>query len=168
MRAFLLLGAVAIAAPALAQSPVYTNADLGKPIASTAPLSPDEAVRVLRASHSSADLTDYHGQAGGPTIVPTFVMMRPSLTPWEWSGSNSIDNQVDDNVAPWGSTFYVPRAFRPRFATSGAGLRSRAFDGASGRAPRVPTAEPIARPTIAPHIEAGAMRGGGHGWRPQP
>jgi hypothetical protein len=44
------------------------------------PLSPEEAVRVLRASHSIADLTDYHSPGEGPTVV----IMGSSTTPWTW------------------------------------------------------------------------------------
>ena len=44
------------------------------------PLSPEEAVRVLRGSHSIADLTDYRSPGSGPTIV----VMGDSTTPWDW------------------------------------------------------------------------------------
>src|SRR5258706_175367 len=60
------LVAVTIAASARAQPRVYGNADLGKSIAAETRLAPEEAVRVLRASHSIADLTDYRSPGRGP------------------------------------------------------------------------------------------------------
>src|SRR5438128_485704 len=43
----LLVGLLAAAAPALAQSRLYTNADLGKPLASETRLDPGEAAAIL-------------------------------------------------------------------------------------------------------------------------
>ena len=110
MRMSVMLLALAIAAPARAQSPVYSNADLGKPIASAARLSPEEAVQVLRASHSIADLTDYRAPGSGPTIV----VMGESRTPWDWPAAafepiQPLGNFYDGNLnAPYGGYGYAP------------------------------------------------------------
>jgi hypothetical protein len=110
MRINFMLLALAIAAPARAQSPVYSNADLGKPIASAARLSPEEAVQVLRGSHSIADLTDYRSPGSGPTIV----VMGESSTPWDWPAAafepiQPLGNFYDGNVyAPYGGYGYAP------------------------------------------------------------
>jgi hypothetical protein len=111
-----MLMVLAVAAPALAQSPVYSNADLGKPIAaSEARLSPEEAVKVLRASHSIADLTDYRSPgSNGPTVV----VMGESSTPWDWPATafepvQPLGNYYDANVyAPYGF------GYAPYYATS--------------------------------------------------
>ena len=50
MRMSVILMALAVAAPARAQSPIYGNADLGKSIAAETPLSPEEAVACCAAA----------------------------------------------------------------------------------------------------------------------
>ena len=123
MRMSVMLLVLAVAAPALAQSPVYSNVDLGKPIAaSEARLSPEEAVKVLRGSHSSADLTDYRSPgSSGPTVV----VMGESSTPWDWPPATfepvqPLGNYYDSNYgnlfmpygygyAPYYATSYVNR-----------------------------------------------------------
>jgi len=128
MRIIVMLLALAVASPALAQSAVYSNADLGKPIAAPTRLSPEEAVRVLRASHSIADLTDYHSPGGGPTIV----VMGESSTPGDWPPAafepvQPLGNYFDGNVyapmgygyAPYYATSY---AKRPHHSGRGVGM----------------------------------------------
>ena len=104
MKIIIVLVATVIAAPASAQSHVYGNADLGKPLASETRLSPEEAVRVLRSSHSIVDLTDYRSPGRGPTIV----VMGESTTPWDWPANafeptRPLSNAFDYNLyAPLG------------------------------------------------------------------
>ena len=103
MRMSLILLALAVAAPARAQSPTYRNADLGKPIAAATRLSPEEAVRVLRGSHSIADLTDYRSAGRGPTVV----VMGESTTPWDWPAS------AFEPIRPLGNDYYDGNLFAP-------------------------------------------------------
>jgi len=121
-----MLMALAVTAPALAQSPVYSNADLGKPIAAAETrLSPEEAVRVLRGSHSIADLTDYRSPGSGPTVV----VMGESATPWDWPAAafdpiQPLGDYYDGNVyAPMGygyAPYYATSYFnRPRHSGIG-------------------------------------------------
>jgi hypothetical protein len=126
MKTITLLIGIAVAAPASAQSHVYGNADLGKPAASEMRLSPEEAVRVLRASHSIADLTDYRSAGHGPTIV----VMGESTTPWDWPAAAFAPTR------PLGGDFdsgvYAPIGFgyAPYYATSYSGRQRH-----SGHAP---------------------------------
>jgi hypothetical protein len=123
MRMSVILIALAVAAPARAQSPIYGNADLGKPIAAATRLPPDEAVRVLRGSHSIADLTDYRSPGRGPTVV----VMGESTTPWDWPPNafepiRPLGNYDDSNLfAPigYGYTPYYAASYinRPRHAS---------------------------------------------------
>jgi hypothetical protein len=125
MRTSVMLMALVVAAPAFAQSPVYSNADLGKPLAAATRLSPDEAVRVLRSSHSIADLTDYRSPGSGPTIV----VMGESSTPWDWPATafepiRPLGNYFDGNLyAPMGygyAPYYATSYFnRPRHSGFG-------------------------------------------------
>jgi hypothetical protein len=114
MRMSVILMALTAAAPARAQSPVYSNADLGKPIAAATRLSPEDAVRVLRGSHSIADLTDYRSPGRGPTIV----VMGESSTPWDWPATafepiRPLGNDYDSNLfAPIGY------GYAPSYASS--------------------------------------------------
>jgi hypothetical protein len=118
MRLSVILMALAVAAPARAQSPTYSNADLGKPIASATRPSPEEAVRVLRGSHSIADLTDYRSPGRGPTVV----VMGESTTPWDWPANafepiRPLGNYYDGNLfapigygyAPYYAATYLDR-----------------------------------------------------------
>jgi hypothetical protein len=118
MRLSVILMALAVAAPARAQSPTYSNADLGKPIASATRPSPEEAVRVLRGSHSIADLTDYRSPGRGPTVV----VMGESTTPWDWPANafepiRPLGNYYDENLfapigygyAPYYAATYLDR-----------------------------------------------------------
>jgi hypothetical protein len=75
MRTLALLLAIA-AAPVSAQTIVSDHP----------PLSPAEAVAVLRGSHSIADYTDYRSPGTGPTVV----VMGDSTTPWNWP-SNAFE-----------------------------------------------------------------------------
>jgi len=125
MRMSVILMALALAAPARAQSPIYRNADLGKPIAAATPLSPEEAVRVLRGSHSIADLTDYRSPGRGPTVV----VMGESTTPWDWPAtafepSRPLGSDYDGNLfAPSGygyAPYYASSYFgRPQHTPRG-------------------------------------------------
>jgi hypothetical protein len=117
MRMSVMLMALAVTAPAFAQSPVYTNADLGKPIATAETrLAPEQAVRVLRGSHSIADLTDYRSPGSGPTVV----VMGESTTPWDWPPAafepiRPLGNYYDGNsYAPYGYGY----GYAPYYATS--------------------------------------------------
>jgi hypothetical protein len=125
MKIIIMLVATAIAAPASAQSHVYGNADLGKPLAAETRLSPEEAVRVLRGSHSIVDLTDYRSPGLGPTIV----VMGESTTPWDWPASafepiRPLGSYYDGNLfapigygyAPYYAASYLDR---PRHASRG-------------------------------------------------
>jgi hypothetical protein len=125
MRLSVILMALAVAAPARAQSPTYRNADLGQPIAAATRLSPEEAVRVLRGSHSIADLTDYRSPGRGPTVV----VMGESTTPWDWPASafepiRPLGSYYDGNLfapigygyAPYYAASYLDR---PRHASRG-------------------------------------------------
>src|SRR3954469_21954965 len=87
------------AAPSRAQGIISTHP----------PLSPAEAVAVLRGSHSIADYTDYRPPGLGPTIV----MMGPSTTPWDWPAYNAFTPTrplANDSgyYAPDYAPFYVP------------------------------------------------------------
>ena len=125
MRMSVILMALAVAGPARAQSPIYGNADLGKPIAAATRLPPEEAVRVLRGSHSIADLTDYRSPGRGPTVV----VMGESTTPWDWPANafepiRPLGYGYDGNLfAPIGygyAPYYATSYFdRPRHTSLG-------------------------------------------------
>ena len=153
MKIIIVLVAAVIAAPASAQSHVYGNADLGKPIATEARLSPEEAVRVLRGSHSIVDLTDYRSPGRGPTIV----VMGESTTPWDWppnafEPTRPLSNAFDYNMyAPLGY------GYTPYYGTSYSSGRlmhsgySRATTARTDHVAQVPPPPPP--PPIAPrHI----------------
>lgn len=120
MRMSVILVSLAVAASARAQTPIYRNADLGKPIAATTPLSPEEAVRVLRGSHSIADLTDYRSPGRGPAVV----VMGESTTPWGWPASafepiRPLGNDYDGNLfAPLGYGYPAGYGYAPYYAAS--------------------------------------------------
>ena len=129
MKIIIVLVATAIAAPASAQSHVYGNGDLGKPLAAETRLSPEEAVRVLRGSHSIVDLTDYRSPGRGPTIV----VMGESTTPWDWppnafEPTRPLSNAFDSNLyAPLGY------GYTPYYGTSGYGYTPYGTSYSSGR-----------------------------------
>lgn len=100
-RTFLLASVLALVAStsAVAQTVVSTHP----------PLSPDEAARVLRSSHSIADLTDYHSPGTGPTIV----VMGDSTTPWDWPRPYFSYRERYEPVTPlWPeSSLWLSRAY---------------------------------------------------------
>ena len=162
MRMSVILMALAVAAPARAQSPIYGNADLGKPIASATRPSPEEAVRVLRGSHSIADLTDYRSPGQGPTVI----VMGESTTPWDWPASafepvRPLGNDYDGNLyAPngYGYTPYYAASYfnRPRHTSLG-----RMASASVTPAHAVQTMPPPPRPSIAPrHLVMPAQTAG--------
>jgi hypothetical protein len=151
MRTITLLIAIAVAAPATAQSRVYGNADLGKPVAPEARLSPDEAVRVLRGSHSIADLTDYRSGGHGPTIV----VMGESTTPWDWPAAafaptRPLGNDFDYNLyAPVGI------GYAPYYGSSYSGRQRHSghAQAVNGRTEHIVAQVPPRPPASAPrHI----------------
>jgi hypothetical protein len=162
MRMSVILMALAVAAPARAQSPIYGNADLGKSIAAETRLSPEEAVRVLRGSHSIADLTDYRSPGQGPTVV----VMGESTTPWDWPASafepiRPLGNYYDGNLfapieygyAPYYAATYLNR---PRHTSRG---RSAVATVTSAHAVQAPP--PPAPPSSAPrHLVMPAQTAG--------
>lgn len=77
------------------------------------PLSPEEAVRVLRGSHSIADLTDYRGAATGPTIV----VMGSSTTPWDWPAAAYTQPRPLASDYPFFAPHYAPR-YAPRYESA--------------------------------------------------
>lgn len=117
-----------IAAPTAAQTIISTHP----------PLSPEEAVRVLRGSHSIADLTDYRSPGTGPTVVVTGA----SMTPWDWP-SDARAPVLPLAPTLWEDTFYIPRGYRAygddahSFRSGGGGHRA---------APRVRADAPAASP----------------------
>jgi hypothetical protein len=142
-----LLVAVTVAAPARAQSHVYGNADLGKPIAAETRLAPEEAVRVLRGSHSITDLTDYRSPGRGPTIV----VMGESTTPWDWpvnafAPTRPLANDYDDSL-------YAPTGYGyvPYYASNYFGRQRRANPAhhAMGARPERKVAQLPPRPPVA-------------------
>jgi hypothetical protein len=159
MKTITLLVAIAAAAPAGAQSHVYGNTDLGKPVASEARLSPDEAVRVLRGSHSIADLTDYRSAGHGPTIV----VMGESTTPWDWpdaafAPTRPLGNDFDSNLyAPIGI------GYAPYYASSYSGRQRHSGHprAVTGRTEHVAAQVPPRPPASAPrHIVMSAQAAG--------
>jgi hypothetical protein len=103
--AYLAAFALFVSLPAAAQTVISNHP----------PLSPEDAVRVLRGSHSIADLTDYHSPGTGPTIV----VMGDSTTPWDWpmAAFSAVERYAP--VAPlWpDSTLWLTRSrrsFTPR------------------------------------------------------
>jgi hypothetical protein len=170
MRTAVMLIAIAVAAPASAQSRVYGNADLGKPIAAETRLSPEDAVRVLRASHSIADLTDYRSPGPGPTIV----VMGESTTPWDWPANafaptQPLGNDYYDLNNPYGGAGnlygavgygYVPSAY-PYYGSSHFGRHRRGnavHPSVSARPGRGVAAQP---PAATPrHVTMSSQSGG--------
>jgi hypothetical protein len=109
--AYLAVLALLVSLPAAAQTVISDHP----------PLSPEEAVRVLRGSHSIADLTDYHSPGTGPTIV----VMGDSTTPWDWPMAAFSAGERYAPVAPlwpdstswlWGPR--TRRSFTPRHPAS--------------------------------------------------
>jgi hypothetical protein len=103
------------AAPAAAQSRVYTNADLGHPRAADARPDPAEAVAVLRGSHSIADYTDRHV---APDDGPTFVILggSPTAGPYGEFRPFGPDRRLDGTPStdpPWEQFAYVGRSYGP-------------------------------------------------------
>ncbi len=127
-----LLVVLTLAAPVSAQTIVSTHP----------PLSPEEAVAVLRGSHSVADYTDYRSPGVGPSVV----VMGPSTTPWDWPGNAFAPTRPLGNdagyYAPDYAPFYVPD-YAPHY-----GVYSRE------RTPRTRIDRPVAapRPAEARHI----------------
>lgn len=160
MKIIIVLVATAIAAPSSAQSHVYGNADLGKPVAAETRLSPEEAVRVLRGSHSIVDLTDYRSPGRGATIV----VMGESTTPWDWppnafEPTRPLSNPFDYNLnAPLGY------GYTPYYGTSYSSGRlmrqghARATTARTDRVAQVPPPPPAAIPPR--HIVTSAQPAG--------
>ncbi len=97
---------VLAATPVAAQSHLYTNADLGRPISATGPTTPAEAVRILRASRSPYDVTDvpfYRVRAIGPEVV---VAGNASSGPWDWP--REAYEPIRPLSEPWSSSMYLP------------------------------------------------------------
>jgi len=159
------LVAVTIPAAARAQPRVYGNADLGRPIAAETRLAPEEAVRVLRGSHSIADLTDYRSPGRGPTIV----VMGGSTTPWDWPANafeptRPLANDYYGNLyAPMGYG-YAPSYASSYFGRQGYGHRAHGVGARPAQAvvqipPRPPAVAPVApRQVVMSSQTAGRRR----------
>ncbi len=81
------------------------------------PLSPEEAVAVLRGSHSIADYTDYRSPGSGPTIV----VMDGSTTPWDWPAGAFAPPRPLSNDGDWYAPNYgglYGANFRPHYGRS--------------------------------------------------
>lgn len=160
-----MIGGLAVlltSAPAFAQTFISTHP----------PLSPAEAVAVLRASHSAADWTDYRGVAPpGPAIV----VMGGSTTPWDWPTPR--DSIVSTQS---GLPFFVPYGFggqnRAEFSTGprsrhdivGDGSRVHHKSSSDLKAPVRSESDHPERPTALParHLRMEPPRAGGVVVRP--
>jgi hypothetical protein len=122
------------AAPAFAQSRVYTNADLGKPLAATLTTSPAEAAAIL-APHQFVYVPP---APAGPTLV--LFGGSPTTGPYGEFAPFAQAQRLDGTLYsdwPWRSTAYLPYGYgrgrpvaSPRSERSGSGTR---MNGSTGR-----------------------------------
>ncbi len=102
-----LLLLVLVVAPAAAQSRLYTNADLARPLSATGPTTPAEAVRILRTSHSPYDVTDVPFYGANRMIGPEVVIAgHASSGPWDWPAE--AYEPIRPLSEPWSSSMYLP------------------------------------------------------------
>jgi hypothetical protein len=86
--------ALLVASPAFAQSRVYTNADLGKPLSTDRPTVSDEELRAL-AERQFTPALDYPS-------APHVLILRgaPEDGPWDWP-RDAVDQAEPDGLPLW-------------------------------------------------------------------
>jgi hypothetical protein len=122
------------------------------------PLSPEEAVRVLRGSHSIADLTDYRSPGKGPTVV----VMGSSTTPWTWPDDAFVPPAPLSTDPGWYSpynTYYGPGYNNTHYAPRNDRIHDRTHRTERAPAPPPPAPTPPPRHIVMPAAPSAGLAG---------
>ena len=94
MKTVVLATVLLVAPPAFAQSRVYTNADLGKPLSTDRPSISAEELRGL----ADRQFTALPDDAAGPRVV--ILRGAPEDGPWDWP-RDTVDQAEPEGLPLW-------------------------------------------------------------------
>lgn len=153
-HSFVVAGVLFLALPAAAQSRVYTNADLSSRAGTLSPpRTPEDAVRILKASRSIVDRTEagtFAIDPGGPRVD-----ILPHDRYWPFDGPPP---RVRPSVADgwWGDPVSAYALQHPIEAAYGVSWPRRAARPPAPRLTRPVPAVPVVAPPVSPAVGRGA------------